>query len=338
MTDLQSATEHIGHPLDRWIRSREPLFEGATGAFSQILRDIAYASKVVLQRVRNVALSGVGENSYGELQQKLDLSFNNCFIDVVKAGGEIAALISEEEKSLVPLNKKGKYLLAIDPLDGSSNIGVGAPVGTIFSLYKRLSDTGTPVGQKEFLQPGRKQALAGYVLYGSPAMLVYTAQNEDVHGFTLETGLDEFIFTHPNMRMKPAQEAKIYSINDGLYTKCQPEVQQLMDYFRNEALTGRYIGSLVADFHRNLLKGGIYVYPSTRTHPKGKLRLMHECNALALIAEQAGGMATDGQGNPILDLVPESSEQCVPLYIGNTSLVTKAESFTQKSSAQKEVW
>jgi fructose-1,6-bisphosphatase I len=241
----------------------------------------------------------------------------------LKKGGEVCALISEESESYEDLNNNGKYVIAIDPLDGSSNIDVNVSIGTIFSIYRRISKVGSPIQQEDILQKGSEQVAAGYILYGSSTMMVYTT-GHGVNGFTFEQSLGEFFLSHPDMQMP--DNGKIYSINEGQSNSFSESVKKYVQDCKDKKMTARYIGSLVADFHRNLLKGGIYIYPSTAKDPEGKLRLMYECNALAFISEQAGGMATDGKTR-ILDIQPTALHQRVPFFVGSKKMVELAQSF-----------
>jgi fructose-1,6-bisphosphatase I len=224
-------------------------------------------------------------------------------------------------------NGSGKYVVAIDPLDGSSNIDVNISIGTIFSIYRRVTPIGGPIQPEDIMQPGNQQVAAGYVLYGSSTMLVYTT-GHGVNGFTYEPSLGEFFLSHPNMCAP--KDGDIYSINEGTSNLFEPGLKKYIELCKERQFSARYIGSLVADFHRNLLKGGIYIYPATSKSPKGKLRLLYEANALAFIAEQAGGMATDGYGR-ILDIKPTSLHQRTPLYIGSPDMVVEAENYLKAS-------
>ena len=321
--------QSIGTALDRFIKNNQDQFLYASGELSQILRDIALASKVVNREVNKAGLIDImgamgSMNMAGDQQQKLDVLANIRFTRALMKGGEVAALISEESETYVDLNNDGKYIIAIDPLDGSSNIDVNVSIGTIFSVYRRKSLAGFPIQKDEVLQKGIEQVAAGYILYGSSTMLVYTT-GHGVNGFTYEPSLGEYFLSHPHMEM-PA-DGKIYSINEGSANSFAKPVKDYLDYCKIKNYTGRYIGSLVADFHRNMLKGGIYIYPPTAKDPKGKLRLMYECNALAFIAEQAGGSATDGHGRRILEIQPEGLHQRTPFFVGSKYMVEKAESF-----------
>lgn len=315
----------IGSPLDRFIKNNQDDFQYASGELSQLLRDIALASKVVNREVNKAGLIDISGpmgslNTGGEQQQKLDVLADIRFTRALTKGGEVCALISEENETFTDLNNDGKYVIAIDPLDGSSNIDVNVSIGTIFSVYRRKSEVGTPISDADILQKGTEQVAAGYILYGSSTMLVYTTGN-GVNGFTYESSLGEFFLSHPDM-IAPA-DGKIYSVNEGLANSFDEKVKRYIQSCKDASYSARYIGSLVADFHRNLLKGGIYFYPATSKDKNGKLRLMYECNALSFLAEQAGGMATDGK-NRILELQPTSLHQRVPFFVGSKKMVEAA--------------
>jgi fructose-1,6-bisphosphatase I len=315
----------IGTTLDRFIKNNQDQFQYASGELSQLLRDIALASKVVNREVNKAGLidimGAVGTtNTAGDQQQKLDVLANIRFTRALAKGGEVCALVSEEAESFVDLNNEGKYVIAIDPLDGSSNIDVNVSIGTIFSVYRRKSKEGTPIQQKDILQKGSEQVAAGYILYGSSTMLVYTT-GHGVNGFTYEPSLGEYFLSHPDMQIPI--DGKIYSINEGSSNSFEQPVKDYIQYCKDKNYSARYVGSLVADFHRNLLKGGIYIYPATAKDPLGKLRLMYECNALAFIAEQAGGKASDGNGR-ILDIQPTHLHERAPFYVGSKNMVAKA--------------
>jgi fructose-1,6-bisphosphatase I len=319
----------IGTALDRFIKHNQDQFAFASGELSQLLRDIALASKVVNREVNKAGLIDImgangSTNTAGDQQQKLDVLANIRFTRALAKGGEVAALISEESESFVDLNNDGKYIIAIDPLDGSSNIDVNVSIGTIFSIYRRKTLAGMPIQDSDILQKGSEQVAAGYILYGSSTMLVYTT-GHGVNGFTYEPSLGEYFLSHPHLEMP--ENGKIYSINEGSANSFDEPVKKYIQDCKDKNFTARYIGSLVADFHRNLLKGGIYIYPPTAKDPKGKLRLMYECNALAFLAEQAGGKATDGKGGRILDVQPEGLHQRAPFFVGSKKMVEKAESY-----------
>ncbi len=315
----------IGTALDRFIKNNQVQFQYASGELSQLLRDIALASKVVNREINKAGLIDImgalgSQNSTGEQQQKLDVLANIRFTRALTKGGEVCALISEETESFVDLNNDGNYVIAIDPLDGSSNIDVNVSIGTIFSIYRRKSKVGQPINEADILQTGDEQVAAGYILYGSSTMLVYTT-GHGVNGFTYEPTLGEYVLSHPDLKMP--ESGKIYSINEGLTSSFSENVKSYLNFCKDSNYTARYIGSLVADFHRNMLKGGIYIYPATAKDSNGKLRLMYECNALSFIAEQAGGMASDGKGR-ILEIKPKSLHQRTPFYVGSTKMVEKA--------------
>lgn len=325
----------VGVTLDRFIKMKQDDFPYASGELSQLLRDIALASKIVNRETNRAGLANIGgafgqTNVQGEEQQKLDVIANIRFTRALTKGGEVCAVVSEEDDEVIDLqNGSGKYVVAIDPLDGSSNIDVNISIGTIFSIYRRKTPVGSPIKVEDIMQPGNQQVAAGYVLYGSSTMLVYTT-GHGVNGFTYEQSLGEFFLSHPEM--KAPEDGKIYSINEGSYNQFEDGLKQYISYCKDKNYSARYIGSLVADFHRNLLKGGIYIYPATTKAPSGKLRLLYEANALAFIAEQAGGAATNGHMR-ILDIDPTSLHERTPLYIGSPKMVAKAEEFLK---ARKE--
>jgi fructose-1,6-bisphosphatase I len=315
----------IGTTLDRFIKNNQYQFQYASGELSQLLRDIALASKVVNREINKAGLIDImgsmgSQNSGGEQQQKLDVLANIRFTRALTKGGEVCALISEETESFVDLNNDGKYVIAIDPLDGSSNIDVNVSIGTIFSVYRRKSAVGLPISDEDILQTGDEQVAAGYILYGSSTMLVYTT-GHGVNGFTYEPTLGEYFLSHPDMTIP--ETGKIYSINEGSANSFSEGVKSYIQYCKDNNYTARYIGSLVADFHRNLLKGGIYIYPATAKDTNGKLRLMYECNALSFIAEQAGGKASNGKGR-IMEIKPKNLHQRTPFYVGSLKMVEKA--------------
>jgi len=315
----------IGTALDRFIKNNQDQFQYTSGELSQLLRDIALASKVVNREINKAGLIDImgamgSQNTGGEQQQKLDVLANIRFTRALTKGGEACALISEETESYVDLNNHGKYVIAIDPLDGSSNIDVNVSIGTIFSIYRRKSPIGQPITEQDILQKGEEQVAAGYILYGSSTMLVYTT-GHGVNGFTHDPSLGEYVLSHPDMTIP--ENGKIYSINEGSANSFSDKVNDYLKYCKDNNYTARYIGSLVADFHRNLLKGGIYIYPATAKDTSGKLRLMYECNALAFIAEQAGGKGSDGGGR-ILEIQPKSLHQRTPFYVGSAKMVDQA--------------
>ena len=316
----------VGSNLDRFIMRNQEDFPFASGELSQLIRDLAYAGKVVNREINRAGLAGItgsygAENIQGETQQNLDVAADIRFTRALKKGREVAAIISEEVEDVIDLNNpRAKYIVAIDPLDGSSNIDVNVSVGTIFSIYRRVSPMGSPVQSEDVLQPGKDQVAAGYILYGSSTMFVYTT-GKGVNGFTYEPSLGEYILSHSNMTIP--KMGSIYSVNEGVSGSFPQKVKDYIATCKEREYSARYIGSLVADFHRNVLKGGIYIYPSTTKAPNGKLRLMYECNALAFIAEEAGGRATDGT-NRIMEIQPTSLHQRVPFFVGSKEMVKEA--------------
>ncbi len=329
--------------LGQFIIEKQADFPYAKGELSRLLRDIGIAAKIVHREVNKAGLADIlgdaGEtNVQGEQVKKLDVFANDQFIAALSIGGECCAIASEENDDIIPVktavSRDAKYVVAMDPLDGSSNIDVNVSVGTIFSIYRRKSLSG-PGTIEDFLQKGTEQVAAGYIIYGSSTMLVYTT-GKGVNGFTLDPSIGEFCLSHPNM-MAP-KTGEIYSVNQGNYVHFPQGVKDYIKWCQEEDKSSkrpystRYIGSLVADFHRNLLKGGIYIYPPTSKSPKGKLRLLYECSPLAFIAEQAGARATDGNGR-ILEIQPSELHQRVPLFIGSVEMVGKAHEFMEKHSA-----
>lgn len=324
--------------LGEFIIENQAHFPFATGELTRLLSSLRLAGKMVNREVNKAGLTheilgaAGSENVQGEAQQKLDVYANNQFIYAMKARGEVAGVASEENEDLIvfdnPLAHKANYVVLMDPLDGSSNIDVNVSIGTIFSIYRRVSPHG-PAQQEDFMQTGDKQVAAGYIIYGSSTMLVYTS-GKGVNGFTLDPSIGTFYLSHPNMKIPSA--GKIYSVNEGNFNLFDKGVQQYINYCRdidkttNRPYGARYIGSLVADFHRNLLKGGIYIYPATQKDPNGKLRLLYECNPLAFICEQAGGKATNGKQR-ILEIKPEKLHQRVPFFVGSSEMVDKAHEF-----------
>ncbi|MFZ7343650.1 class 1 fructose-bisphosphatase [Avibacterium volantium] len=330
--------------LGQFIVEKQAEYPNAKGELSGILSSIRLVAKVIHRDINKAGLtnniignSGV-ENVQGEEQMKLDLFAHNTMKQALIAREEVAGFASEEEENFVAFDtergRNAKYVILTDPLDGSSNIDVNVAVGTIFSIYRRVSPIGTPVTLEDFLQPGHRQVAAGYIVYGSSTMLVYTTGN-GVNGFTYDPSLGVFCLSHENIQM-PAT-GKIYSINEGQYLKFPLGVKKYIKYCQEEdkatqrPYTSRYIGSLVSDFHRNLLKGGIYIYPSATNYPNGKLRLLYEGNPMAFLAEQAGGLATDGYQR-ILDIQPTELHQRSPLFVGSKEMVEKAQAFMRELS------
>jgi len=313
----------------------------ATGELSHLLTSIRLAAKVVNREINKAGLADIlgamgKDNIQGEAQQKLDVIANDTFMRALRSMGEVCGVASEEEEHFVAfddeIHSNAKYVVLMDPLDGSSNIDVNVSVGTIFSIFRRVTLQGTPVTSADFLQPGDKQVAAGYVVYGSSTMLVYTT-GTGVNGFTLDPSIGVFCLSHPNMQIP--DPGKIYSVNEGNYVHFPEGVKKYIKYCQEydaasgRPYTSRYIGSLVSDFHRNLIKGGIYLYPTGTMAPKGKLRLLYECNPLAFIVEQAGGTATDGKRR-IMELQPSELHERVPFFIGSPSMVETAHAFLRE--------
>lgn len=322
--------------LGQFIIERQSEFPYAKGELSRLLRDIGIASKIVNREVNKAGLIGIlgdanTHNIHGETQKKLDVFANEQFIAALQSGGECCIVASEENEDFVYIDGEvshdAKYIVAIDPLDGSSNIDVNVAVGTIFSIYRRKTTSGKAT-IADVLQKGTEQVAAGYVIYGSSTMLVYTT-GKGVNGFTLDPSIGEFCLSHPKMSIP--QDGAIYSINEGNYAQFPEGVKKYLTYCQVEdsatsrPYTSRYIGSMVADIHRNLIKGGIFIYPATSNAPKGKLRLVYECNPMAFIIEQAGGRASDGF-NRILEKEVDSIHQRSAIFIGSSRMVLKAES------------
>lgn len=331
--------EEIGafKTLEQFIIERQFSAESSTGAFSRLLRDISVAAKLVNWHMRRAGIVDVygstGEiNVQGEVQAVMDALAHKEFVRALRRGGECCLIGSEEHSEAIPMKagneSEGKYIVLLDPLDGSSNIEVNVSVGTIFSIYQ------LPEGVKEAtlesaLQPGNMQVGAGYVIYGSSTILVYTT-GDGVNGFTLDPSIGEFLLTHPDI--KTPENGSMYSVNEGNYESFDIGLKKHIKWMQQERaedgrpLSTRYIGSFVADFHRNLLKGGLYMYPATHKSPEGKLRLMYEANPLAYIVEQAGGLASTGYQR-ILDVKPTKLHQRIPVYIGSRKMVETAEAF-----------
>ena len=318
--------------IDRFIIEQERLHPEATGELSGILYDMALAAKIISSKVRRAGLVDIigsteMANVQGEIQQKLDVFANETIVKAMDHGGRLCAMASEEEPDIIQIPdhfRCGKYILCFDPLDGSSNIDVNVPVGTIFSVVRKIT-RGKHGELEDILQPGRRQVAAGYVIYGSSTMMVYTT-GQGVHGFTLDPSIGEFLLSHPDIRIP--DPGRYLSVNDAYETYWEEPVRQLMRRYRGlegdrKPLNVRYVGSLVADFHRNLLGGGVFVYPANLKTPRGKLRLLYEANPLAFIVEQAGGAAIDGNQR-VLDVVPTELHQRTPLYIGSKSEVELA--------------
>lgn len=323
--------------LNRHIIQQERLYPQATGAFTNLISDIALAAKVISHQVNKAGLLDIlgtagSENVHGESQQKLDVFADEAMIRSLAFGGTLCAMASEENEELIDMSDespRGKYVCCFDPLDGSSNIDVNVSIGTIFSIFRRVTPEKTRAKLEDMLQPGYSQVCAGYVIYGSSTMLVYTT-GAGVYGFTLDPTYGSFILSHP--KIKIPSKGSIYSVNESNYDFWDEGVKNYITWAKRDGtMTSRYIGSLVADFHRNLLKGGIFLYPGDNKKPEnkdGKLRLLYEANPLAYIIAQAGGRASDGHRR-ILDIQPESLHQRIPLIIGSKEDVQIAEDFIQ---------
>jgi fructose-1,6-bisphosphatase I len=331
--------------LYRYIMDEERKFPEASGQLSDLLADIALACKVISLEVNRAGLIDIlgftGDmNVQGEKVKKLDVFANELLTNVMKEGGHICAVCSEEEETFIPLDKKyidnkfmsNKYICHFDPLDGSSNIEANISIGTIFSIYKRISDEGPGI-LEDCLQKGTEQVAAGYVIYGSSTVFVYTT-GKGVHTFTLDPSVGEFLLWTENIKIP--KKSKTYSVNEGNYCKWEKEIKSYIDYLKLEdeeterPYSSRYIGSLVADFHRNLLYGGIFIYPADKTNVNGKLRLMYEANPLSFIVEQAGGRSSDGIRR-ILEIEPKKLHQRTPLFIGSEDDVILAEKFVAQN-------
>jgi len=323
--------------LGEFIIENQKHYKSTSGEFSRLLGSIKLAAKVVNHKINKAGLidivgySGV-TNIQGEDQQKLDVYTNDIFIKAIINREVVCGIVSEENDDFIILNGKdntmnNKYVILMDPLDGSSNIDVNVSVGTIFSIYRRITPIGTPVKKEDFLQPGNKQVAAGYIVYGTSTMLVLTTGN-GVNGFTLNPAIGTFYLSHPNIKFP--SKGNIYSVNEGNYLHFPQGIKDYIKYCQevkdDRPYTSRYIGSMVSDFHRNMIKGGIYLYPNTSISKKGKLRLLYECNPIAFIAEQSGGKATDGFQR-ILDINPSEIHERSPFYCGSTKMVEKLESF-----------
>ena len=325
--------------LGEFIIENQKSFKYTSGELSRLINAIRLAAKVVNHEVNKAGLVDIigaagDTNIQGEDQQKLDVYANDLFIKAMTRRNIVCGIASEEEDHFVAINSQdennqNKYVVLIDPLDGSSNIDVNVSVGTIFSIYRRVTELGTPVTIDDFLQKGNKQVAAGYVIYGTSTMLVYTT-GDGVNGFTLNPAIGTFYLSHPKMEFP--ENGKIYSVNEGNYIHFPQGIKNFIKYCQMEEgdrpYTSRYIGSLVSDFHRNMIKGGIYMYPKSSLNSNGKLRLLYECNPMAYIAEQAKGRASDGFTR-ILDIQPTELHQRVPFLCGSKNMVEKVEEFMQ---------
>lgn len=332
--------------IERFISEQQKRYPQATGTFTRMLQDIALAAKIISRKTTRAGLTNLigktdGENVFGERQQKLDMYADEVMYNMNDHTERVCAMASEEHEDILDIPThygKGNYVLLFDPLDGSSNIDVNAAIGTIFSIHRKYTraEHGT---MEDFLQEGKRLVAAGYVIYGSSTMIVYTT-GQGVHGFTLDPGIGEFLLSHPDIKMP--DKKKYYSVNQGHEKKWTPGVRRFVKWLQGiegegqPSLSQRYTGAMVSDFHRNLLKGGIYIYPGANPdddHPFGKIRLMFEAQALAFIAEQAGGYGSDGVGD-VLEIQPHSLHQTVPIFLGHPALVKKAEAYIQEYDAK----
>ncbi len=326
--------------LGEFIIEHQASFQYSSGELSRLINSIRLAAKVVNHEVNKAGLVDIigaagDTNIQGEDQQKLDVYANEKFIQTLTNRNIVCGIASEEEDDFISINSQdennqNKYVVLIDPLDGSSNIDVNVSVGTIFSVFRRVTPVGTPVTLEDFLQKGIVQVAAGYVIYGTSTMLVYTT-GDGVNGFTLNPAIGTFYLSHPHMQFP--EDGKIYSVNEGNYIHFPQGVKDYIKYCQEEEgdrpYTSRYIGSLVSDFHRNMIKGGIYMYPKSSQNSNGKLRLLYECNPMAFLAEQANGKASDGYTS-IMDIEPTELHQRVPFICGSKNMVLKAEEFMKK--------
>jgi len=327
--------------LGEFIIENQNSFKYTSGELSRLINSIRLAAKVVNHEVNKAGLVDIigaagDTNIQGEDQQKLDVYANDKFIQALTNRNIVCGIASEEEDDFIAINSQdenhqNKYIVLIDPLDGSSNIDVNVSVGTIFSVYRRITPIGTPVTLEDFLQKGNQQVAAGYVVYGTSTMLVYTT-GDGVNGFTLNPAIGSFYLSHPNMQFP--KDGTIYSVNEGNYIDFPVGIKKYIKYCQMEEedrpYTSRYIGSLVSDFHRNMIKGGIYLYPQSSKNPNGKLRLLYECNPMAFLAEQANGKSSDGFIRT-MDVQPTELHQRVPFICGSKNMVEKAEEFMRNA-------
>ncbi|MDO6761412.1 class 1 fructose-bisphosphatase [Tamlana sp. 2_MG-2023] len=330
--------------LGEFIIENQSAFQYSSGELSSLLNSIRLAAKVVNHEVNKAGLVDIigaagDTNIQGEDQQKLDVYANEKFIQTMTKRNIVCGIASEEEDDFIAINSQdenngNKYVVLIDPLDGSSNIDVNVSVGTIFSIYRRVTPVGTPVKIEDFLQKGSEQVAAGYVVYGTSTMIVYTT-GAGVNGFTLNPAIGSFYLSHPDMVFP--EDGHIYSVNEGNYIHFPQGIKNYIKYCQQEEgdrpYTSRYIGSLVSDFHRNMIKGGIYLYPQSSKNPKGKLRLLYECNPIAFLAEQANGKSSDGFTRT-LDVQPTELHERVPFICGSKNMVEKAEAFMREAHGE----
>ena len=329
--------------LGEFIIENQSSFKYTSGELSRLINSIRLAAKVVNHEVNKAGLVDIigaagDTNIQGEDQQKLDIYANEKFIQTLTNRNIVCGIASEEEDDFITINSQdennqNKYIVLIDPLDGSSNIDVNVSVGTIFSIYRRVTPVGTPVQLKDFLQKGNQQVAAGYIVYGTSTMLVYTT-GDGVNGFTLNPAIGSYYLSHPDIKFP--ENGTIYSVNEGNYIHFPQGIKNYIKYCQeekeedNRPYTSRYIGSLVSDFHRNMIKGGIYMYPKSSKNSNGKLRLLYECNPMAFLAEQANGMASDGFTR-IMDIEPSELHQRVPFICGSKNMVIKVEEFMRSA-------
>ena len=324
--------------LNDFIILKQKDFPYAKGELSSLLHHIGTAAKIINKKINKAGLVDIigssGEiNIHGENQQKLDVYADEVFIGSLLSSGECCGVATEENENEIVFSdtfaSEGKYIVCIDTLDGSSNIDFNVSVGTIFSIYRRITQRGEKVRNEDFLQVGSNQVAAGYIIYGSSTMLVYTTGN-GVNGFTLDPSIGEFCLSHPDI--KTPEYGSIYSINEGNYIHFPEGIKKYIKYCQEidktsgRPYSSRYVGSIVSDFHRNLLKGGVFLYPENETAPEGKLRLVYECNPIAFIASQAGGMASDGKRN-LVEIIHLSLHQRTPFYVGSKNMVKKIEEY-----------
>ena len=325
--------------LDEFIIRGQQQYTDSTGHLTRLLRDIGIAAKIVNREVNKAGLVNIlgvagSDNASGDDVQKLDIFANDVFIDCLKNGGECCAVASEELENFVQLdpvkNKDAQYVVVMDPLDGSSNIDVNVSVGTIFGIYKRKSDCNGPCDLDDILQKGTELVAAGYVLYGTSTILVYTT-GSGVNGFTLDPSIGEFCLSHPNMKIP--DQGNYYSVNQGYYLKFDLEMRRYIDQCSDSNLRLRYIGSMVSDLHRTMFQGGIFLYPNTRKYVNGKLRLLYECNPMSFIIEQAGGLSINTKLERILELPVHSIHQRSTIVIGSPNMVKDMQAFIERYSA-----
>lgn len=326
--------------LDEFIIDKQKDFPFATGELSGLLRDLGVAAKIVNREVNRAGLVNIlglegSKNNTGDEVQKLDLFANSKLIEYMENSGECSGIASEELDGYITLppkgEKAGKYVLVVDPLDGSSNIDVNVSVGTIFGIYRKISGDQHECTLNDFLQNGNKMVAAGYILYGTSTIMIYTTGN-GVNGFTLDPSLGEFCLSHKDLKIP--EDGIVYSINQGYYLQFDVEMRRYIDHCSDLKRSLRYIGSMVSDIHRNIIKGGIFLYPATRKNPNGKLRMLYECNPMAMVVEQCGGKAIDADMNRILDIQMDSLHQTSSVIMGSIRMVEEYEEFVKKYSGK----